>query len=81
MELQRSLDYYERQLKHVVPSKIVVVGENITEEKVTSTIVESLNQQVITESISGFEFSEQDMLSSGRLIAAYGGALRKGLCV
>lgn len=79
LELQRSLDYYERQLKHVVPPKILVIGENITEDKITPTIKESLNQKILTEGFSGFEFSEEDQLFSGRLMATYGGALRRGL--
>ena len=80
LELQRSLDYYERQLKYIVPPKIVVVGENITEDKITASIKDSLNQQIVAESPAGFEFSEEDRLYTGRLVAVYGGALRRGLC-
>ncbi|ODS23341.1 hypothetical protein AB835_09295 [Candidatus Endobugula sertula] len=79
LELQRSLDYYERQLKQIVPSRVIFVGENITDDKVTAVIRESLNQEVIIGKVENLADSENQHLYSGRLVAAYGGALRKEL--
>lgn len=42
LELQRSLDYFERQMRQVPPSQVVIYGENITAEKITPEIRESL---------------------------------------
>ena len=76
LELQRSLDYYESQLKQVAPSLVIVVGENINEEKVTASIKESLYQEVILGDVEGECISDEHRLSSGRLMATYGAALR-----
>ncbi|MGS2717662.1 hypothetical protein ACVBE9_05775 [Eionea flava] len=83
LELQRSLDYYERQLKQAMPSDIFIVGENIVDEKITSTIKDNLNQSVsivnVTQGgLSEYTFSEEESLSSCRLLATYGAALRHG---
>jgi MSHA biogenesis protein MshI len=79
LELQRSLDYYERQLKHAIPTDIIFIGENIVEDKITSIIKDSLNQNVLVESIAGYDFSDEDSLSTSNVIASYGAALREGL--
>lgn len=36
LELQRSLDYYERQMGQVAPAKIIFCGENISNDKIES---------------------------------------------
>ena len=79
LELQRSLDYYERQLKQQVPNTVIFIGENITDDKITGIIKDSLNQEVIVGKIDGIEDSDTQHLASGRLIASYGGALRREL--
>ncbi|MFT6102078.1 MAG: MSHA biogenesis protein MshI [Candidatus Endobugula sp.] len=84
LELQRSLDYYERQLKQAVPSEIVIVGENIIEDKITEITTTSLNQLVSIDDMSGslfsdYTFSDEDGLASARVITLYGAALRQGL--
>lgn len=38
LELQRSLDYYERQLGQAQPACVYICGENITPDKVTETL-------------------------------------------
>lgn len=81
LELQRSLDYYERQLKHAIPTDIIFVGENIIEDKITSITKDSLNQNILVESISGYEFSDEDSMSTSNVIASYGAALREGLAL
>jgi len=84
LELQRSLDYYERQIKQIVPSDIVIMGENVIEDKITGITTTSLNQTVVISNMSdsvfaGYTFSDEDSLFSSRIIASYGAALRQGL--
>jgi MSHA biogenesis protein MshI len=79
LELQRSLDYYERQMKQVMPSLIVFVGENLVDDKITDITKESFNQKIIVENITGFSFSEEDSVASARVMASYGASLRQGL--
>jgi MSHA biogenesis protein MshI len=38
LEVQRSLDYFERQMRQVPPSQIYLCGENVTSDKLTPTI-------------------------------------------
>jgi MSHA biogenesis protein MshI len=42
LELQRSLDYFERQMRQVPPSHIYLCGENITADKLTPEIRNAL---------------------------------------
>ncbi len=42
LELQRSLDYFERQLRQSPPSHVYICGENVTEDKLTTDIKNSL---------------------------------------
>lgn len=43
LELQRSLDYYERQMRQVPPQQILFCGENLSADKLTPSFVESLS--------------------------------------
>lgn len=42
LELQRSLDYYERQMRQVPPQNILFCGENISADKLTESFTENL---------------------------------------
>ncbi len=42
LELQRSLDYFERQMRQVPPSHIYLCGENVTADKLTPSIRNAL---------------------------------------
>ena len=42
LELQRSLDYFERQMRQIPPSHVYLCGENVTPEKLTPEIRNSL---------------------------------------
>lgn len=42
LELQRSLDYFERQMRQSPPSHVYLCGENVTSDKLTPTIRNSL---------------------------------------
>ncbi|WP_051234812.1 hypothetical protein [Marinimicrobium agarilyticum] len=42
LEVQRSLDYFERQMRQPPPGQIVLVGENLTPDKITDGLSDSL---------------------------------------
>ena len=42
LELQRSLDYFERQMRQTPPSHVYICGENVTADKLTPEIRNSL---------------------------------------
>lgn len=42
LELQRSLDYFERQMRQVPPSHVYLCGENVTADKITPDIRNAL---------------------------------------
>lgn len=46
LELQRSVDYFERQMGQAPPSSIFVCGENISEEKVNANLKSSLGIKI-----------------------------------
>lgn len=79
LELQRSLDYYERQMRQAMPTAVIFAGDNLVEDKITDITRDSFNQKVTVEHIAGFNFSEEDSLSPSRIMATYGASLRQGL--
>ncbi len=59
LELQRSLDYYERQMRQVPPRTIYFCGDNISEDKITDGIQSSLSADIKVLPVSeSFELSE-----------------------
>ncbi len=46
LELQRSLDYYERQMGMSPPAALYVCGENVSEDKITQELARSLTVPV-----------------------------------
>lgn len=46
LEIQRSLDYYERQMGQVPPRHIYLTGENISEDKLTEGIKSAIDGEV-----------------------------------
>jgi MSHA biogenesis protein MshI len=52
LELQRSLDYYERQLGQATPSVVYVGGENIQEDKLTPSL-----RNILTVPLQFLDFS------------------------
>lgn len=80
LELQRSLDYYERQLKQLMPALIILVGENVRKDKVTSELTESVNQEVIViDSLENYSLDTEEQIAPEAFVLSYGVALRKGL--
>lgn len=46
LEVQRSLDYFERQMRQVPPSQIYLCGENVTADKLTPTLRNSFSSPI-----------------------------------
>lgn len=79
LELQRSLDYYERQMGQAAPATIYFCGDNITEDKITQTMKNSLTGAVKFLDLKDAvkmpkDYDEQTVQLC---IAAIGGALRQ----
>ncbi len=79
LELQRSIDYYERQQGQVPPSKLLFCGENISDDKLTEGIKASLPGQSevvqLNQLMDGAEQWEESLLQL--CVGAIGGALRR----
>lgn len=77
LELQRSLDYYERQMGHVPPSCIYLCGGGVSSDKVTAEAQESIAAELkvfpLGELIELPEGCDELMLTN--CIGAIGGAL------
>jgi len=78
LEVQRSLDYYERQMGQPPPTVLYICGENISEDKVTIDIKRGLSVPVeylaVEKTFSVAEGIEESLLNS--CVVALGGALR-----
>ncbi|WP_390614977.1 MSHA biogenesis protein MshI [Maricurvus nonylphenolicus] len=79
LELQRSLDYYERQMGQAPPSAIYLCGENITADKITDSIRNSLTANVdVLDMSSSLSFNgDVDDALLQLCATAIGGALRR----
>lgn len=79
LELQRSLDYYERQMRQAAPTTIYFCGENISDDKLTAGIKGSLPGLVKVLEVK--EGLESDPALDDHIlplcISAIGGALRE----
>jgi len=78
LEVQRSLDYYERQMGQSPPSVLYICGENISEDKITLDISRGLNVPAkylnLEESVLAEASIDEGMLHV--CVAALGGVLR-----
>ena len=79
LELQRSLDYFERQMRQVPPSHIYLCGENVTADKLTPEIRQSLAVSInILELTNGLQIdAEVPEHNLSLCLAAIGVALRQ----
>jgi len=79
LELQRSLDYFERQMRQVPPSHVFICGENVTADKVGPGIRSAFNSKLDTLDLSlGLDFDEGVPLHTLPLcLNALGAALRQ----
>jgi MSHA biogenesis protein MshI len=79
LELQRSLDYFERQMRQVPPSHIYLCGENVTADKLTPEIRNALAVSIhLLDLEAGLQIPEEipDHIASLSLLAI-GAALRQ----
>jgi len=78
LEVQRSLDYYERQMAQPPPSQLYVCGENITEDKITKDIAYGMSVPVKYLDLTAVSVSEEapDESLLQTCVVAMGGALR-----
>lgn len=79
LELQRSVDYYERQMGQAPPTVIYVCGENILEDKLGPVLKASLGVQLQVLDPAAVVRLEDDIDSavSQRCLAAIGAAMRQ----
>lgn len=79
LELQRSLDYYERQMGQEAPARILFCGENISEDKISENIRNSLPGDIacldLLGLLPGAEHCDPYLLHL--CLGAIGGALRQ----
>lgn len=80
LELQRSLDYYERQMGQAPPAVIYVCGEHVSEDKIGSVLKASLAPKVqwLNPALA-VQVMQEDMDDqvSQQCVAAIGAALRQ----
>lgn len=80
LELQRSLDYYERQMGQAPPAVIYVCGEHVTEDKIGDVLRASLAPRVqwLDPALAVMMTqSDPDEQLSQQCVAAIGAALRQ----
>lgn len=81
LELQRSVDYYERQLGQVPPGNLLFCGENVSSDKLTESMQAALPGKSaclpISDMLNGTENWEEPLLQL--CAGAIGGALRQGI--
>lgn len=79
LEVQRSLDYYERQMGQVPPASLYVCGDNISEDKITADLTRGLSVPVkylnIRDLVSVSERTEDGLLNVA--VVALGAAMRE----
>ncbi|WP_423897024.1 MSHA biogenesis protein MshI [Candidatus Pelagadaptatus aseana] len=79
LELQRSLDYYERQMGQAPPGKILFCGENVSGDKITETLQGAFRSEVAVLDVSpltGAEVFESSLLNLA--LPAIGAAMTQG---
>jgi MSHA biogenesis protein MshI len=79
LELQRSLDYFERQLRQSPPSHVFLCGENVTPDKLTPAIRNGLAVTIdLLELGSGIQIADEIAEHNLSLcLLALGAALRE----
>ncbi len=79
LELQRSLDYFERQMRQIPPSHVYLCGENITSDKLTAAIRNSLTVTIdVLDVHSGLQIGKDVQEHTLSLcLLALGAALRQ----
>ena len=78
LEMQRSVDYAERQMGQTPPSAIYLCGDNISGDKITDGIKRGLAAPVCVLPLQSLISSEQNDAILQSCAGAIGGALRAG---
>ena len=77
VEIQRSLDYYERQMAQEPPSKVLIFGENIYEDKIQKLMVSEISTGIkLLNMKSIFNYSDEYDETVLNGLASLGAALR-----
>jgi MSHA biogenesis protein MshI len=78
LELQRSLDYYERQMGQAAPGVVYVCGDGVTEEKITDNLRASLAPSIQYMDVNAILRGADniDGLILQQCLGAIGGSLR-----
>lgn len=79
LELQRSVDYYERQMGQVPPSVIYLCGDHVTEDKIGPTLRASLaiQLQILDPAATAWVDENFETGALMQCIGAFGAALRR----
>ncbi|HEY7774076.1 MAG TPA: MSHA biogenesis protein MshI [Marinagarivorans sp.] len=78
LELQRSLDYYERQMGQAAPGVVYICGDGVAEDKITDTLRASLASSIQYMDVSGAIGMAEEIDTSvlQQCLGAIGGSLR-----
>lgn len=78
LEIQRSLDYYERQMGQRLPAALYVFGENISEDKLTEDLRRGISAQMkvleLNDYLNGNESLHEELIAP--CLIAIGASLR-----
>lgn len=80
LEVQRSLDYYERQMGQTPPAILYICGENISADKINSSISRGLSVPAKYLDLENLFSSQEEQIDAGELqlcCIALGTALRE----
>ena len=79
LELQRSLDYYERQMGQVPPGNIYLCGDNVSADKISDNFNASVSADVtaleLTDALLSSDSVDESVMQL--CVSAIGGALRQ----
>jgi len=78
LEVQRSLDYFERQMAQVPPAALYICGENVSEDKIPIDIARGLSVPVHYMDLLGIVTSEDELEPAvfDACVGSLGGSLR-----
>ena len=81
LELQRSLDYYERQMGQAAPGVVYICGDGVAEDKITDTLRASLAPSIQYMDVSAAIGMSDEIDTSvlQQCLGAIGGSLRAGV--
>ena len=83
LEIQRSLDYYERQMGMSPPAVLFLCGENLTEDKITLDITRAINVPTkYLDLMQPFDLEDESIETMTHLcVGALGGVIRNSVAL